>query len=232
MSGGGKLIFSVISVALALSACSGKEPQQRRAFANLLQARLSAEGSPAVSLSPAEASAIGGYADDYAVISDFQLSLRDDVETRFRDLMNEGRKAADVGPVARRGALAQARDAAVALAQLLRDDLAKAEAGKAALELPADLKPIYDKAFEKNVSDPAAAFLEVLPTVGQTFAADVAIADFIAAHPGQLEVSGTVILVHDPSIQGQLNQLIDELNEKSRQISAVQGKLQAVINGR
>jgi hypothetical protein len=232
MRGCGKAIFSVIGLSLLLAACSGKEPQQRRAFADLLQSRLSAASTPAISLSPAEASAIGGYADDYAVISDFQLSLRDDVETRFRELMNEGRKAADVGPVARRGALVQAREGTAALAQSLRDDLAKAEAGKAALELPPDLKPIYDKAFEKSVSDPAQAFLEVLPTVGQTFAADVAIADFIGAHPGQIEVSGTVILVHDPSIQGQLNQLIDELNEKSRQISAVQGKLQAVINGR
>lgn len=228
-----KWLMAALCAPVVLVGCTNDEPKQREAFTQFLQTRIT--DKPGVHVpqpSQKDKDAWGPYVSHYAVITDFHEAMNRDIGVRFQALIGKGRISSAADVVQRRDDLVAARDAVPELTKAIAEKLTTADAEHVALKQPADLKSVFDKAYEQTVTAPAKGFQEALPVMGATYAAGVEIADFLKAHPDQVKVVGSTFQVVDPSIQGQLNQLIEQLNEKSRQISAVQGKLQAVINGR
>jgi len=72
---------------LVMTACVNKEPQERAAFIQLLQARMNSDALlPIAALSKAEKEALGDYADAYEVITDFQQEMAESARA-MRDVL-------------------------------------------------------------------------------------------------------------------------------------------------
>ena len=187
---------------LFLSACVNKEPQERAAFIQLLQSRMnSASLLPIGSLSEPEKEAIGGYADAYEVIADFQeiltqaaASMRDASEAETL------RSVADI--VERRDRLEAARKTLAEQAAEVQRAQAKADKARAALALPADLAPVAE------VLDAAAAMDAVARDA-------LGVADFVAAHAQDILLTDGQARVATPTLQQELNLRLQGLNAQS-----------------
>ncbi len=114
----------------------------------------------------------------------------------------------------------------------LQAQQAKADAAHAQLKQPEDLKAVYDKAYEKTVSLPADTFRDTLPQLNATFDASLKIADYVAAHASQIEMSGAIVKVKDPAVQAELNQLLQDLNTQAKNVQQAHTRMQAVMMGR
>ncbi|WP_122239788.1 DUF3053 family protein, partial [Pseudomonas syringae] len=58
------------------------------------------------------------------------------------------------------------------------------------------------------------------------------VADYVAAHKSQIDISGSAITVKDPVVQTELNKLLLELNEQGKNAQQAQARLQALMTGR
>ncbi|RYF64607.1 MAG: DUF3053 domain-containing protein [Comamonadaceae bacterium] len=224
--------IALIALAFALAACGNKEAEQRTAFVTFLQTRiLDKPGVRVPKPTDAEKASFGDYAQHYAVISDFNAGMDQSISQPMSAIMAKGslRSIGDV--VARRDDVQTAREAMTAVRGALDGQLAKAEAARAALKQPDDLKAVFDKAYERTVHTPASTVKEVFPAVDAVFAQALEIADYIQQNRSKIEISGASIQVRDAAVQARLNEMLQRLNAQSGAINAAQRKLQSVLRG-
>ncbi|MDP0983864.1 DUF3053 family protein, partial [Klebsiella variicola] len=80
-----------------------------------------------------------------------------------------------------------------------------ADRAHAALKQPEDLKPVFDKAYEKTVSNLANTYKEIFPATSETFDILLKVVDFVDQNKDKITISGSMFEVSDPTIQAQLN---------------------------
>ena len=228
--------FNALCLCLAfgflLAACGNKEAEQRTAFIGFLQTRvLDKPGLRVPTPTADEKASFGDYAQHYAVIADFNEGMNKSVSQPMGQVMAKGalRSIADLS--SRRDDLKAAKDGLGGLRTALDQELAKADAAHAKLKQPDDLKQVYDKAYEKTVSAPAATFKEVFPALDTVFAGALAVGDFIEQNKSKIQVSGSTVTVTDPAVQAQLNKMLQDLNGHSKAINAAQAKMQTMVRG-
>ncbi|WP_426141301.1 DUF3053 domain-containing protein [Pseudomonas sp. DWP3-1-2] len=217
---------------LALAACGDKEPEQRAAFTQFLQTRIvDKPGVHVPKLTPDESKSFGDYAGHYAIITDFNSGM-DSATKPLEGLIQKGaiRSVNDV--LARRDEIKAAQVGLTDMVAQLSTEQAKADAAHAQLKQPAELKVVYDKAYERTVTLPATALLEVVPQVNSTLDSGVKIADYINAHKAQIDVSGVQVAVSDPKVQAELNGMLQDLNAQAKQVQEAQRRMQSVVYGR
>jgi hypothetical protein len=228
--------FNALCLCLAfsflLAACGNKEAEQRTAFTGFLQTRvLDKPGLRVPTLTADEKAAFGDYAQHYAVISDFNEGMNKSVSQPMTQVMAKGalRSVADLA--SRRDDLKAAKDGLSGLRTALDQELAKADAARAKLKQPDDLKQVYDKAYEKTVTTPAATFKEVFPALDAVFDGALAVGNYIEQNKSKIQVSGSTVAVTDPAVQAELNKMLQDLNGQSKAINAAQTKMQAMVRG-
>lgn len=200
---------------LLLSACVNKEPQERVAFIQLLQARINgATLVPIGVLSKAEKEAVGGYADAYEVITDFQDALTEAAQPLREVLAVETiRSVADI--VERRDSFEAARKTLAQSASKLQSARAKADKARAALALPADLAPVYDGVYDEAVSAPAAEMMDAASKMDSAARDALGVADFVADHAEEVLLVEGQARVATPTLQQELNLRLQGLNAQS-----------------
>jgi hypothetical protein len=221
------LVFSFM-----LAACGSKEAEQRAAFIEFLQTRvLDKPGLRVPTPSDEQKASFGDYAKHYAVITDFNEGMNKSVGQPMGEVMVKGalRSIADLS--SRRDDLKAAKDGLAGLRKALDQQLAKADAARAQLKQPDDLKQVYDKAYEKTVSAPAATFKEVFPALDTVFDGALAVGDYLQQNKSKIQVSGSSVTVTDPAVQAELNKMLQNLNGQSAAINAAQRKMQAMVRG-
>ncbi len=226
--------FLVLAAALPLmlAACGNKEPEQRAAFTQFLQTRIvDKPGVRVPQLTEEEKKSFGDYAAQYAVITDFNAGMDASVKP-LSGIMQKGAMRSLNDIVTRRDDLKTVQASLNEMGVALKEQQAKADAARAQLKQPEDLKAVYDKAYEKTVSLPADTFRDVLPQLNATFDSSLKIADYVAAHAAQIDISGPVVTVKDPAVQTELNQLLQDLNAQARNVQQAQTRMQAVMIGR
>jgi len=228
--------FGLLGLCLAfgfmLAACGSKEAEQRAAFIEFLQTRvLDKPGLRVPTPSEEQKTSFGDYAKHYAVITDFNEGMNKSVSQPMGEVMAKGalRSIADLS--SRRDDLKAAKDGLAGLRSALDQQLAKADAARAQLKQPDDLKQVYDKAYEKTVTTPSATFKEVFPALDTVFDSALAIGDFMEKNKSKIQVSGSSVAVTDPAVQAELNKMLQQLNGQSAAINAAQQKMQAVVRG-
>ena len=224
--------FALLALGLALSACGNKEAEERAAFIAFLRTRiLDKPGVRVPRPTEAEKASFGDYAQQYAVITDFNAGMDKSISQPMSAIIAKGslRSIGDV--VTRRDDVQTARDALIAVRGALDEQLAKAEAARAGFKQPDDVKAVFDKAYERTVRTPASTVKEVFPAVDAVFGQALELADFIKQNSGKIEISGSSIQVRDPAVQARLNDMLQRLNSQSSAINAAQRKLQAVLRG-
>lgn len=200
---------------LLLSACVNKEPQERVAFIQLLQARMNgATLVPIGALSKAEKEAVGGYADAYEVITDFQDALTEAAQPLREVLAVETiRSVGDI--VERKDSFEAARKTLAESASKLQSARAKADKARAALALPADLAPVYDGVYDEAVSAPAAEMMDAASKMDSAARDALGVADFVADHAEEVLLVEGQAQVATPTLQQELNLRLQGLNAQS-----------------
>lgn len=217
---------------LLLAACGNNDAEQRKAFVEFLQTRvLDRPGVRVPAPSEEQKKAFGDYAKHYAVITDFNEGMNKSVGEPMKALVGKGTPRSIGEFVSRRDELKAARESLAALRTALGEQLAKADAAHAALKQPDDLKPVYDKAYEKTVTNPASIFKDVFPALDKVFETALAIGDYMEQNKSKIQVTGTSIAVSDPAVQAQLGKMLQELNGQAGAIQAAQRRMQGAVQG-
>jgi len=222
----------VAALPLLLAGCGDKEPEQRAAFTQFLQTRIvDKPGVRVPKLTDEEQKSIGDYASHYAVITDFNTSMETSVKP-LTGIMQKGAVRSLNDIVTRRDDLKAVQASLNDMGAALKEQQARADAARAQLKQPDDLKAVYDKAYEKTVSLPADTFRDVLPQLNATFDSSLKIADYVEAHKAQIEISGAIVKVEDPAVQAELNQMLQDLNAQAKNLQQAHTRMQALMLGR
>jgi hypothetical protein len=231
-----RLSYARVAVVLLLAAtgaiaCGDSEATQRKAFIDFLQTRIIAKpGVHVPKLTEQETAAFGPYAAHYAVIADFNAGLDEAVSKPMQRALTAAPRSLDQ-LAARRPEIAEIKGGMGALRGALDRQLAMADAARAALKQPDDLKPVYDAAYERDVTQPAKAFAEIFPDVDDAMASILAFADFLDQNREKVKVEGSTIRVTDPSVQARVQSLIDAMRAKQQAIQKAQQRLRDVVRG-
>ena len=222
--------FSV-TLALGLAACSS-EQSERKAFINFLQTRII--DKPGVHLpipTAADQKSFGEYGKHLAVITDFNTAMDSKVTGPMRELTAKGMPKSMPEIMARRADLATLRENITIMGNNVGTELAKADAQRAALKQPDDLKLVYDKAYARTVTDPANMIKEFMPALQSTLLGAEKLADFLEAHKAQIKINGGNIEITDQKVLDEANVLVSQMTAKSNEILTAQRKMNAVMTG-
>jgi hypothetical protein len=221
------LVFLVL-----LTAGCDDEPAQRKAFIDFLQTRiLDKPGLHVPHLTPEQAKSFGDYAKQYAIITDFNDGLDKSVAKPMTEAINRGAVRSLDEVVTRHADFVAARDGIAQLRDAIDKQLAAADAAHAALKQPDDLKQVFDKAYERDVTIPAKAFADIFPDLSQALTAIVDLGDFITQHKDKVAIKGPMIETSDPALRSQLTALVAALTAKNEAIVKAQQHLRVVMNG-
>lgn len=220
-----------IALPFFLVACGNSEPDQRAAFKQFLQTRIvDKPGAHVPRLTVDESKALGDYAAQYAVITDFNSEMDTNLKP-LAGLMQKGsiRSLNDV--IAHRDDLKTVQSGLSGIEEKLKQSRAKADSAHGQLKQSEDLKPVYDKAYDKTVSVPATTFLEVLPQINSAMDSSLQLADYVEAHKAQIEINGPQVNVRDPKVLAELNARLQDLNAQAKIIQQAQLRMQAAMFG-
>ena len=220
------------SLAALLASCGDDEAAQRKAFAAFLQGRiLDKPGVHVARPTPEEAKSWGEYAKHYSVITGFNDELSQRVSKPMQEAVQRGAVRSIDDLLTRRADLLAVRSGMKELGAELDRQFEAAEAARAALTQPADLKAVYDAAYERDVAGPARAFKEVFPVTDASFAATLDLGDFIAGHRSAVQVQGATVQVADPALLREFNARLATMQTAASSAQAAQRRLQAIITG-
>lgn len=222
---------AMVLLVLCLAACHD-EPAERKAFIAFLQTRiLDKPGVHVPHPSPEEAASFGDYAKQYAIITDFNDGLDRSVARPMAEAIERGAIRSLDEVVTRHADFVAARDGIAQLRGAIDQELAKADAAHAALKQPPDLKAVFDKAYERDVTIPAKAFADIFPNLSQALTAIVDLGDFIALHKDVVSIDGATLQTSDPALQPRLQALLNALLARHEAIAKAQQNLRSVLNG-
>lgn len=224
-------LLLALALPLVLAACGSKEPEQRAAFTQFLQTRIvDKPGVRVPKLTEEEKKSFGDYAAQYAVITDFNAAMDASVKP-MGNLMQKGAVRSLNDVIARRDDIKTVQAALKDMGEALTKEQAKADAARAQLKQPDDLKVVYDKAYAKTVTVPADTFREVLPQISGTLDSSLKVAEYVEAHKAQIDLSGPMPKVQDPTVLAELNKLLQDLTAQAQKVQQAQTRLQAVMLG-
>lgn len=226
--------FSLIAIALLSAFVAGcnDEPAQRKAFIEFLQIRIiDKPGLHVPHLTQEETASFGDYAKQYAIITEFNDGLDKSVTQPMTEAINRGAVRSFNDVLSRHADFVAARDGISKLRAVLDKQLAAADSAHAALNQPEDLKPVFDKAYERDVTIPAKAFGDIFPDLSQALTAIVDLGDFIDQHKDKVSLVGNQLQTSDPALQPQLQALVNALLAKNEAIGKAQEHLRLVMNG-
>ena len=215
------MMLLVLCAAFA-GACGGREREQRKAFIEFLEANVAA-GADRVRMSDATRTKIGGYARHFDVLATYSKDLGD-VSAR---LAGEKARIAAPGAVSmdrlgsERARIEQLVAALSRSAQQVDAIKARADSAKAALTQPDDLRAAFDKAFEREIHEYAAA-LQNLYAVQKDFYSEAArMGMFFEKHREKMHISGTAVTIDEQALVTEYNALQKSLQEKARKMQDV-----------
>jgi hypothetical protein len=217
---------------LTLSSCGGGDAAQRKAFVDFLQTRIvDKPGIHLPQLTAEERASFGSYADQYAIITDFHKTLNEAIVPKMNAAAQAGQITSLEDVVDHRPQLQAARSGMQALGGALGDDLARADAAHGKLNQPTDVKVVYDKAYDRLVTQPAAALKSVAPVADKVLGQAIDLGSYIEAHRTEVQLSGSMIRTSNPVVQEGINARLRSLQESQQAAQSAQQKMQSVTFG-
>ena len=225
-------VSSAILATLLLAGCGGSEASQPAAFVGFLKTRvLDKPGIHVPQITDAERSSFGHYAADYAVITDFNKTMNESVSPRLTAAITAGSITSLEDVVTHRAQLGAAKTGIDAMGAALGDDIAKADAAHAKLDQPAEVKPVYDQAYDRLVTQPAAAFKGIVPVMDTVLGQAIDLGQYIDAHRSAVQLSGSTVQIGDPAVRAAINAKLQSLQSSQQAVQTAQSRMQAVVYG-
>jgi soluble cytochrome b562 len=227
-----RLAPMLIVIAAGLVACGDNEATQRKAFIEFLQSRIVAKPGVHVPKPTSEETAsFGDYAQHYAVIADFNTALDQAVSKPLQQTIAAGAPRSLDEVVTKRKEIGTMRDGMATLRGALDQKLAAADAAHAALKQPDDLKPVYDAAYDRDVTQPVKAMINIFPDVDEAMKAILALAEFLDQHSDTVKIDGSMVRLSNPALQGQLQDLLNAVRVKQEAVQKAQQRLRNIAYG-
>ncbi len=228
----GAVIASSILLTLVLAGCGDQEADQRKAFISFLQNRvIDRPGIRVPQPTEDEKKSFGPYAEHYAVITDFHKVMDSSVSPKLSAAMKQGTIQSVGDLVTRHADLEGAKAAIDQMRDALDADLAQADAAHGKLKQPDDLKAIFDKAYERQVTAMASAFRDIVPVLDKILGEAVDMGSYIESHKDRIKISGPTLEVSDPGIQNEINARIQTFQNDEMAAQAAQNKFRSLIYG-
>ncbi|MGQ4274330.1 DUF3053 family protein [Terrihabitans sp. B22-R8] len=218
--------------ALAVASCGDSDAEHRKAFAQFLQTRIvDKPGLHVPQLTEDERKSFGSYAAHYAVITDFHTAMNDSVSPKVNEAMRKGGFTSAGELVTRKGDIEIARTTINQMAAALDGSLAKADTAHAGLDQPDDLKPVYDQAYERSVTQPAATFKSIVPVLETVFTQALDLGAYLEQHKSVITISGPALQVTDPAVLKEVNAKLQQLQSSQQSVLKAQQDMVRMIRG-
>lgn len=227
----------VLAVALATAACGDSEADQRKAFIKFLDDINQRTGVHFLMPGDADRAAFGDYMHHYTIILDFNKDMKV-IGAEYQDAMRK----AGVGPgvqaqtleqmVARRPMFPAMKAATNKTIDGFQSRLARANAERAALKQPDDLKAVYAAAFDKLVTRPVEAMIASDRALLAVLDSSEKIAGYADEHRAKLSIKGSQIRAADTRTQAEFNALIKAHQDAQKVFQEAQRNGDRVVNGR
>ena len=220
---------AAILVLTVLTGCDD-EPAERRAFIDFLQVHIvSRPGVHLMLMKPETAKSFGRYASHYQLILDFNSNLE------FSELERVGRlknALGDLGDLAaHRSELKTLREAIPQMIATVDGKLATANAARAALQQPPDLKEVYDKAFDRLVTRPGNLLAQMFRQLDKFLETIISLADYVADNARVIRIVGMDGTSIDPVVNTHLAELIESLHKSDAAADDLKRQFQSLLNG-
>jgi hypothetical protein len=226
-------LAGVFALTLATAGCFDNEPQQRRAFIAFLQTRIiDKPGLHIPIMSDKDVTDFGSYADHYRIMNGFHHKLDTSISKDLARTMQIGsprsledlRNHRDVLPVLKTGMANMKSE--------LDEAEGEADASHRALKQPADLKAVYDIAYERMVTKPAKVFRELGPMIESMLPAIDELATYLDEHRDSIKFSGGSPVVTDPAMRAKLAALMEAAGKAAQASEDGKRKLRAMADGK
>ncbi|QIE97879.1 DUF3053 domain-containing protein [Pantoea stewartii] len=216
------IMLAGVLIVLQLTACGDKEGEQRKAFIDFMQNTVMRSGEHLPSLSENQKQSFGPFAGDYAILYGFSQQVNKTVDQGMRPVVDElSAIRVPQDYLSRRDSLAQATSALTVATQQLESAKMQADKSKAGLNQSDDLKKVFDTAYDKVVTQPAAQLIPLLPKL-QALSQD-------AVKTGEfLQAQGTRVSFNNGGVQFPTQEQATQYNSLMTSLSAnVQALTQA-----
>jgi hypothetical protein len=225
------VIFALIILAFGLGACS-KEPAQRQAFIDFLQRRIIEKpGLHIPIMSDQDIANFGPYADQYRIMNGFHHRLNDSITQDLARAMQIGSPRSLQELVNHRDILPVLKAGMANMKSELDKAEAEADAAHKALQQPADLKVVYDAAYDHMVTKPAAVYREVIPAMQSALPAVEDLAAFLDENRSAIEFRDNTPVSANTSVQTRLAGLMQSAMKSSQASDEAKRKLHAMVEG-
>jgi hypothetical protein len=226
-------VAGVLLFAISAASCGDNEPEQRKAFIAFLQTRIiDKPGLHIPILSEKETADVGPYAEQYKILNGFHHTLNETVSKDMARVMQVGAPRSLEELRGQRGAIALIKDGMGKMRAELDKAEGSADAARKKLKQPPDLKAVYDAAFTRMVTKPAAVFRELMPAVESMLPRIEALAAFLDEHRDAIELHGNQIAIKDAALRKQAAALFEGAIEAAKVADEGKRKLRAMAEGK
>lgn len=215
----------MLLVALQLAACSDKDKEQQQAFTAFLQS-LPQQGRQLPGLSEQQQQAFGRYAQDYAIVTNFNQQLDQAVAGSLTPLLQQvARIRVPQDYISQRDNLRQSVGALNLLGQQVQTAKTQADNARRALKQPEALQAVYDKLYQRTVAQPATAMVAIVPASVSFTQSLIQLGDFLQAQGSQVLFNGTGVQFRTQPLVDQYNGMVSDLaNQQQSLFSALQAQ--------
>lgn len=228
-------VAGLLIAAALLTACGDPEPEQRKAFMAFLQGMIDRQGVHVMNAKADDDKTFGAYTKHYAVILDFNrhmATMSSEFADKMKQVGNSDMQQRTIEQmVAHRDDIVTAGEIVTKMHAAVTQELASAQAARAALSQPDDLKKVYDAAFDKLVVQPSLAVQRTEEVLADGVKQSLQLVDYVAAHQGKLTVSGSRVQARDAKTLSEVNELMKAHNAQSIRFDEARRNMSKVVEG-
>jgi len=228
-------IAALLILTVGLGACGNPEPEQRKAFIAYLQKIIDRPGVRVPNPQPEDQKTFGDYTRHYAVILDFNKEMAVIMQTfaaQMRQLAGGETGARTIEQlVTHRSDVIAVQDGLGKSQQGMREKLAAAQAARAKLQQPEDLKKVYDAAFDKIIVQPVQGVEKVYAVLSDGIKATLQLVDYVDSHRTTLTVSGSQVQAKNARTLSEINELMKAHNAAGLRVNEARNNLRKIMEG-
>ncbi len=213
----------LLLLAVQLTACGDKEPDQRKAFIQFLQTTILPGGERLPTLSDDQKKKFGTYVSDYQILLTFTQQYTQSINSSLMpvlDQINQIRVPQDY--LSHRGDLQQAAGALNLLGPQIEHLQKQADDARAALKQPDDLKAVYAQAYTKLITQPAQKVTPVVTSAATLSETLIQVGNFLNMQGAQVTYGANSIAFPTRLQATQYNELMAGLQTQHQQLLQAQ----------